>query len=174
MLWAGPVHVFRWVAASPLWLKLLLGICLLAGVGAAGYYVLHKRVQNRVQREMMDGWKRFDAAARQGDKEKMKSALDDILILAPNDDLAKQRKATLQNGEAARNDPAMIIMAMRTNLREKKFPEALREADKWLALEPHDWMAHLVKVAAALHNGSFGTRCSQGTRCRFGAARRPI
>ncbi len=153
MLWAGPGHIFRWVAASPLWLKLLLGLCLAASIGAAGYYVLHKRVQNRVQRQMMDGWKRFDDAVRQGDKDKMKLALDDILIITPTDELAKQRRATLETGEAARNDPAMILWAMRTNLREKKFPEALREADKWLAREPHDWMAHLVKVAAALSNG---------------------
>ena len=153
IFWIGPVHVFRWVVASPLWLKLLLGICLLTGASAAGYYVLHKRVQNRVQRELMEGWKRFEAAARLGDKERMKLALDEILIIKPTEELARQRKATLESGEAALNDPAMIVLAMRTNLREKKFDEAVREADKWLASEPHDWLAHCIKVTAALHNG---------------------
>jgi len=144
--------VFGWVLAAPIWIKAILVLMILGGFLGAGYgYVLWS--ESQASAAAIRGWQKFEDGARTGDKDKMRTALEEVLTAEPGNELALARQAAIEGGESASNDKAMIFLTMKQNLRANKLPEAVREADKWLKFRKKDWMAHCIKAMEALTRG---------------------
>jgi len=148
--------IYGFTRAAPWWMKSLIGLSLLA-VLVISVMGLQRWQRSRQNERMQEAWRKFDEGAKTGNREAMDAALETVLLLDPNDELARIRQEALRTGAASQNDQPMIYLTMKQNLRENKLDDAAREADKWLNFRPKDWMAHCIKSLAALQKGDRAT-----------------
>ncbi len=139
----------RWWGRFPRWTRaavLLLGV---ASAGVGGYYWFVVRERSAQRQQVAAGWSDFEKAARSLDPAGMRQALDDLAALHPDDPLVARRRRALDEGDADPTDPSMCAITVLRHVRESRWAEAEREADKRLAHDPNDWVCRCAKVAAA-------------------------
>ena len=140
----------RWWGRFPRWSRALTIVVLIAAVGAGGYYLLVTRANAARAREVASGWTAFEKAARALDDVGMKQALADLAALHPDDPLVRRRQRALDEGDADPTDASMCAVTVLRHVRDHRWADAEREADKRLVHEPDDWVCRCAKVAAAL------------------------
>ena len=137
----------------PIWMRLLAGALLVAGLAVGAYYQFKLRPEARQRQRTSELWVGFDRAAKAGDEEELLETLDELLQLNPGDALAIQRKRALETGSADESDTAMPGLTLPKHLKAGRWPEAEREAAKRLVHQPKDWLARCTLAKAALLRG---------------------
>jgi predicted Zn-dependent protease len=130
-------------------------LVLLAGGAAVVGFVGYNRYENSQKTKAnIKLWQQFEAATKEANEPGMREALQALVQANPNDPLPKQRLQALDSGEADPNDPPMAMLTYQQHLRAAppRWPEADREARKYLANYPKDWQARCVVAQFALIN----------------------
>jgi len=140
----------RWWGRFPRWSRALAVLVVAAAFAAGGYYWFVTRANAVRVREVAAGWTAFEKAARALDDAGMKQALADLAALHPDDPLVRRRRQALDEGDADPTDASMCAVTVLRHVRDNRWADAEREADKRLAHEPDDWVCRCAKVAAAL------------------------
>jgi len=146
-------HAVGWARGAPRWLQGVLAVGVLVGGGGGGALAVQRWATGRAHRATLEGWTKFNEAARTSDAAAMEAALDEVLAANPTEPTALGRKRAFATGEAPDHDKPMILYTMRRKLRDNDLPAAAREADKWLRHQPKDWLAHCAKASEALARG---------------------
>src|SRR5439155_497214 len=84
------------------------------------------------------------------DTEAIRSALDHVLAVRPDDEAATRYKAILDRGEADPDTPELALVFLGQHLQAGRLAEAAREAEKILAHNPKHWLARCVLAHHAL------------------------
>jgi tetratricopeptide (TPR) repeat protein len=140
----------RWFVHQPRAVQVTLVAVVLGGLAVGGYYATVYVQRRTVEREAAAGWRAFDEAARKTDLDGMKAALDRVLAAAPDDPLARRRRAALDAGSADPDDPDLALVLLNFHLQHNHLPEAAREAEKVLTKFPKHWTAHCALAHHAL------------------------
>lgn len=142
--------VGRWLLYLPRFVQIGVVLILVGGTVVGGYYgtkILNQRARDR---ELGGGWRDFGDAALAADVEGMRSALDRVLAVAPDDALALKRKASLATLTSAPDDPDFALVLLNMHTGANRLPEAAREAERVLTKYPNDWRAKCVLAHHAL------------------------
>lgn len=151
MLWRGPLFLARFLWRLPWPVRVLLLVAIV-GAGVAGGVLAYGRWQNRkTQQATTDAWVRFGSVAQSsGDLDKLRTILDELLAIRPDDALALARRQMLETLEASPDDGPMQVLLLRTHASSGRKAEAIREARKRYATEPRDWLANAILCEDAL------------------------
>jgi len=125
-------------------------VLFLVSFAVGGYYFAQTQTQNRQQQSIREEWERFDRAAKSGNENELYDSLEQILLLNPNDELARSRKHAIETGEADSQDEPMQILTLHRALRANNLLAVEREARKRLASQPLDWFARCALARVAL------------------------
>ena len=124
---------------------------LLAALGGGIYYGQSYLKRHGAAREIAAAWGEYNTAARKYNLEGIREALDQVLDASPADPTATRYKAMLDRGEADPEVPELATVLLLDHLKNRRLPEAAREAEKVLAHNPKNWQARCALADYALH-----------------------
>lgn len=163
ILWS-PVDLTRWLITAPgrFWfflktqspiriaISVLVIVAFLAGAVWPTFNLIRERRIDAMRREQ---YRQFDEHAIQGNFEGARKNLEVLLKSSPNDATIAARLKAMDEGNAPASDARMIRLLSRRHLSQGRFDECVREAKKYLELEPRDWESLILVAEHALAKG---------------------
>jgi Tfp pilus assembly protein PilF len=145
--------VFRWFRGAPRWMQLILAFGMIGFFSFSVYYVVQRTMKRQKAQAVRKQWDRFEQAVKGNQVEEMRQSLESLSKIEPNNTLAVSRLHAIDKLDADPTDDAMLHLTLRMALQKQSWPEAAREAEKRLKINPKDWLAHCVLALEKLQRG---------------------
>jgi len=165
----SPVFLIRWLITAPprFWFFLRTRSWLQLGIGTAVTVigltaviwpirtVRRERVRTAIRKEQD---RQLEVHFVKGDIKGVKHNLEKMHEMIPDDEQVTARLKALESGESPPNDYKMAGLLMREHYGHVgRWPLAIREAEKYLAMNANDWEALLILADVAMHKGDRNT-----------------
>ncbi|MFL5329791.1 MAG: tetratricopeptide repeat protein [Gemmataceae bacterium] len=162
IVWS-PIFVVRFVASTPRrtwmfvrtssWRRLAFTGLGLLGMATVAAVAWHARAKVRAEDESRLVYQKLEGHFQTYDYGGVKGDLERLAALAPNDTDISARLAALNEGSAPPDDPKLAKLLIGVHRGHGRFEEAKREALKYNAHHPGDWMALIILAENSLRSG---------------------
>jgi tetratricopeptide (TPR) repeat protein len=112
--------------------------------------IFRERGVDKLRREQ---YRQFDEHCRRNDFDGARHNLEVLARISPEDPSHAARLKAFESGVAGANDAPLARLLMRRHLNAGKIDDAVREAKKYLALDPKDWETRILLALHALSRG---------------------
>ena len=141
---------WRWFAHQPRAIQIGLVAVLAAGLATGCYFSWSYLKKRSTDKEVGAAWREHAYAVGKADVEEIRTALERVLRIKPDDPTALRHLAMIDRGEADPEQWEMAVVLLHDHLRHDRLVEAAREAEKVLAKNPKYWHARCVLAHHAL------------------------